>query len=144
MNDEPTMHPEELENARREGRPVSLSRLMRYDHVDHDLPIGSLVDVDIEIYSDRECGSFVRLRGQCRLVVIGLSRDCDGSPLYQLSDIPVEFPKNETLIVSRQWSQIKAIADYVSSGGGYGRDSLTPVGKVVKVYKTVGEYLFGD
>lgn len=144
-DNEPTIHPEELDRAKREGRPVLLSRLMRYDNVEHDLPIGSLVEVDIEQYQTRTCGSEVNLKGRCKLVVVGHTRDCDGEPLYELCDIPVRFPDNGvSLLADRQYHAIKAIASYISSGGGYGRSSLTPLNKIVKVYDNVGQYLFGD
>lgn len=50
MKQEPTYHPEELEKADKENRPVMIHRLFRYDHLQHNIPLGSLVEVEIKLY----------------------------------------------------------------------------------------------
>jgi len=57
----------------------------------HNVPLGAVVSYQAEVFSDsKPCK--VNLKGRCTLLVVGHMRDCDGSPLYVLSDLPVFFP----------------------------------------------------
>jgi hypothetical protein len=108
----------------------------------HTLPLGALVEVDVDHYNTRTCGSEVHLKGKCKLVVVGHGWDCDGTPLYQLADLPVKFPLGGAF---KQPSLVyRAVADYVTSGGGYSDRSLKDTGARVKMYEDVRTYLLGD
>lgn len=130
-------HPEEYDNAANEGRPILLSRLIRYDHLQHDIPLGSLVEVEITISNLSPSGSDVNLKGRCTLIVVGHKRDCDGTPLYQLSDIPVipaEMASNlQELMRQRFFSKLGNIL--------CSKDSLKAIGKTVELFESVSRWL---
>ena len=93
----------------------------------HLYPIGEVVEVDLDL-SQPGCddGIDINLKGVCTLYVTGHNRDCDGTPLYIISDIPVEYP-----ISSPSFSQerlvYRTLAKVVEHG--YGEESLRPVGR---------------
>lgn len=129
-----TYHPDEIKNAKRERRPVLLSRLFRYDHLTHQIPLGSLVEVDVKInegFADAE----INLTGTCKIYVVGHMRDCDGTPLYILSDLPVHYPRHN---FSREWFTYKAISHVYLTG--YSEESLKPTGKAVTLSKSIAEH----
>jgi hypothetical protein len=131
----PTVHSEEWENATKEGRPVLLSRLFRYDHLTHEIPLGSLVEVEIQIYQPGQGGSEVNLKGKCKLFVVGLNRDCDGTPLYTLSDLPVLAKDIKGF--SQDYLLYKTFSKVYDHG--YSVDSLKPTGEVAPLC-TMAEY----
>lgn len=53
---------------------------------EHKIPINSLVDVNIEEYYGDGAG----MAGKARLYVFAHTRDCDGTPLYTLSETPFQ------------------------------------------------------
>lgn len=120
---------------------VILSRLpeFRGDHLVHKIPIGALVEVEVQIYSTGTSGSEVDLKGKCKLVVIGHQRDCDGTPLYGLSNIPVEYPTGgltQEALVYNTFAKVRV--------DGYGEESLKWNGStVVPVYEHIHEWLRG-
>jgi len=132
---EPTYHPEEIQNAAKDGRPVLVSRLLRYDHLTHDIPLGSVVEVEIEKYSTREGGVEVNLKGLCKLYVVGKGRDCDGTPLYTVSDLPVL--SDGIRAFTDDYKLYKTISHVFEHG--YSARSLKPTGTVVKM-STMREY----
>lgn len=85
-------HPEEIENAKREGRPVSMARLFTAHHLKHEIPLGTLVEVEVEEYGTTSAGGEINLKGACKLFVVAHVRDCDGTPCYSLCDMPVVPP----------------------------------------------------
>lgn len=135
-----------------EGPRVSiLSRLkeLRSDHLDHEIPLGAVVQVDLsglvwschyldaggaETSRDRPCKHEVPIGpvGPClmSLIVVGHTRDCDGTPLYVVSTDPVLWPAE----IIRGWEQhqvYRRLARFFESG--YGRDSLTDTGHRIHV-----------
>lgn len=140
--DEPIYHPEELDDAKREGRPVLVSHLLTYHHLEHTLPLGAIVKCDIDLYNTHgqdDTKSEVNLKGTCTLYVVNHHRDCDGTPLYSLSDIPIKYPEGS--LFSQERMTYHALATYATKGGGYSIDSLTDTGKRIKLYENVREYL---
>lgn len=123
-NEDYIYHPEELESAEKEKRPILLSQLFRYDHLQHNIPLGSLVEVDIEVVQHGSDGVEVNLKGRCKLFVVRHHRDCDGTPLYVLSDIPVVVP---TQTFSDQWFKYQAIAQVYQTGINESRLKLLEV-----------------
>ena len=59
----------------------------------HNIPLGSLVEVEIQLY-DTCAEGIVDLHGICKLYVVSHDRDCDGSPLYTVSIAPIVYPDN--------------------------------------------------
>lgn len=131
-NDEHSYHPEEISNAEKEGRPVLLSRLYRHDHMKHNIPIGTIVSVDVKIdEEDAKRGTSIKLTGTCNLIVISHNRDCDGTPLYSVSDIPVRYP-------SEAGEHMKYAYFSKFHKHGYPESSLTPTtNKKIKLYSSV-------
>lgn len=126
---EPIHHPEEEENAAREGRPVSVARMFTYHHHEHEIPLGSLVEAEVKIYSGgyKEDRAEVNLKGTCKLYVVGHMRDCDGTPLYILSNIPVECPTmHGANTFSPYWCKYMAVAQVYETG--YNADNLKVLG----------------
>ena len=101
----------------------------------HDLPIGTLVDVKYETWFGKGACDKV----QARLWIVSHDRDCDGTPLYSLSQhknfiyegakivLPLgfwgkDFEEQETVlredITRNMLNNIKS---------GFARESLTPV-----------------
>lgn len=104
----------------------------------HKYPIGSVVEYDVSIYtSDPNCE--VSLKGLCTLLVVGHQRDCDGSPLYALSDIAVEYPFGGSFLLLAKY---KFFATCVQTG--VCEEHLNPTGKKVKVDKDLGRWACGS
>lgn len=100
----------------------------------HSFPLGTLVETDIEL-SSNSTPALVDLKGRCRLYVVAHSRDCDGTPLYSLSDIPVLYPTGDKF--SREALVYKALATLVQHG--YSEESLVVVAQE-RIYATMAEY----
>ncbi|MDE1834754.1 MAG: hypothetical protein KGH64_05455 [Candidatus Micrarchaeota archaeon] len=136
-NKEPTFNKEALEQGEREGL-VMMSRVFRYDHLKHEIPLGSLVEAEVSLYHSDPNGAEVFLNGKCKLYVIGHHRDCDGTPLYSLCDMPVASPRDS---FSTAWIQLKSFSHVFQHG--YSEEQLTPTGKVVTLYADVHSYMKG-
>jgi hypothetical protein len=74
----------------------------------HAIPVGALV----EIRSDPECPSAM---AGVRLFVVMHSRDCDGTPLYELCADPRDTVQANPRLRNARWY------------GGYGEESLTVI-----------------
>lgn len=118
-------------------RPVNMAEMCRYDHVKHSIPLGSLVEVDVEEYaSHTHTGVQIELKGKCRLIVVEHPRDCDGTPLYTLSDIPV---RSEGLtIYPPEWVRYKTFSKFWESG--YRAERLKPTDKIIPLYDNLQSY----
>lgn len=101
----------------------------------HSIPIGSVVDLkwdhgcaSLNIHKDRE-GKEVALsvNGTIRLIVVGHHRDCDGTPLYVLSDIPVKL-QDWTF---REYMHYRMWSHFVTHGWSSGR--LTGIGRTIRI-----------
>lgn len=103
----------------------------------HKYELGTVVDVDVEIYAPSGDDVEVALTGSCRLIVVGHTRDCDQAPLYVLSDLGVEYPME-----GGTFSQAKMAYKYVANlvEFGYGEDDLRPTGKSVALKKNMREW----
>jgi len=91
----------------------------------HKIPLGTIVEVEMELYSTScEERIEVDLRGKCRLYVVGHLRDCDGTPLYAVSDIPVKYP-----VDARTFSHERMVYDAIAKviEYGYGEEVLRPI-----------------
>lgn len=138
MSEDYTYHPEEYENAQKEERPVFVSRLFRYDHLSHKIPLGAIVEVNVKIYSDcPSVGTELKLTGRCKLMVVKHHRDCDGTPLYVLSDIPVVSPEMKDGDI---FGKYKIFSKYF--GSGYSEESLTFTGEVKKLYNNLHDWAY--
>lgn len=92
----------------------------------HTYQLGDIVEVDLDLTQPgSEEGIEICLQGTCRLFVVGHMRDCDETPLYVISDIPVKFPL-DSLSFSRERLVYRTLAKVVESG--YSEDSLRPTG----------------
>lgn len=102
--------------------------------IEHDIPIGTLVEITYKSDYEEENESKYGLR----LFVVNHSRDCDGTPLYDMSfdqKAFKEFQETETKIKNRDFenSMDEALIRWMHqrSGGAilrhYGRESLKVV-----------------
>lgn len=130
---EPIFHPEEEDDAAHEGRPVSLAKMFTYHHHKHEIKLGSLVEVDIKIYmggrldENGNPGPEVNIEGKCKLYVVKLTRDCDGTPLYNLCNLPVLHPTNHGHTdYSKESMTYEALAKIYERG--YSASSLKVIG----------------
>jgi len=104
--------------------------------------LGAIVKVTLDLYYpgyQQSDGVEVNLKGKCTLYVVGHMRDCDGTPLYILSDIPVVYPVDEPML-----SQQKLLYDTYSHvmEHGYGEDSLKATGRHRSLFPTLKAWLF--
>ena len=76
------MHGEESDRPTRESNSPR----------EHRYRIGDLVDVTISIDESTDGHSHLQLSGRGRMYVVSCHHDCDGEPLYSLSDVPVTIP----------------------------------------------------
>ncbi len=67
------------------GEMIILTRLaeFRKDHLDHNIPLGAIVKYKTNSHGE------IGITGIVKLYVIAHTRDCDGEPLYKLSDYPM-------------------------------------------------------
>lgn len=106
--------------------------------VNHKIPLGSLVKVKIDIY-DRSFDipqQELHLSGECTLWVVSQMRDCDGSVLYGVSNIPVIPPENP---FTHEWLKYAAFTKIWESG--YSEESLSPTGIVKDLHRSIASYL---
>jgi hypothetical protein len=108
--------------------------------VSHAYDLGTVVEVDVEIDQPGhgKKSTEITLKGTCRLIVVGHIRDCDMTPLYILSDLPVRYPLDDLT-----FSQPKLVYRYLATliESGYGEDSLRPTGGRVLLKDTVQQWL---
>lgn len=105
-------------------------------NIKHKFVVGDLVEADITIYNERD-GSYLELKGKCKLFVVMCARDCDGTPLYCLADIPVVYP-SEAKIFSNDYMVYHTFAKICQHG--YSENNLKHVGQAQKMYSNVKEY----
>lgn len=126
-NNAPTHHPEEISDAERENRPVRVTRLFRYDHINHKIPLGTLVEVDIKINEEERVSATLKsevcLTGRCKLFVVQQFRDCDGTPLYGLSLANVSPPEGSDMQAKMLYETFTRFYKH-----GYNEESLKPIG----------------
>lgn len=108
----------------------------------HNIELGTVVQVELNMYSgglpNELNRHFFEFKTTCRLYVVSHDRDCDGTPLYGLSDLPVKYPEGSRF--SREALAYGALAKFNECGFGEAR--LLPVGKVDNFYNSLQE-LFG-
>jgi hypothetical protein len=106
----------------------------------HECALGDVVEIDFSLHypRDQEFGVEVNLEGMCRLYIVAHQRDCDGTPLYMLSDIPVLYPK-ETPLWSHQRLLYRSMAHVVEHG--YGEGSIKKTGKHAELYPSISAWL---
>lgn len=103
----------------------------------HSVPLGTKVEVsDVVLtafFSDE-----INIPGPIQLLVVGHTRDCDGTPLYILSDISVRYPSQEppysraTLLFHRTSTLVLH---------NYPEESLSVLGDPVKLTETIEDLL---
>ncbi len=105
--------------------------------LNHNIPLGQVVEVEIETHSSLVVGD-TGIKGMARLFVVKHDRDCDGTPLYGLSNYPITYHQNSFL--SREWQLYHSVCMYFS---GYSEESLKVIEgvKVEKLYDNVMNYL---
>lgn len=107
----------------------------------HEFELGEIVEVDVDhdwpgsVEGD---GILVKLSGRCRLYVVGHMRDCDGTPIYMLSDLPVRFPMESAAFAIERLTY-KYLAHTLESG--YSGDALTKTGSTRALYPTLRQYI---
>lgn len=109
-------------------------RTIRENNLDkeHLYQIGEVVEVDLDLSRPgHDDGIDINLKGICTLYVVGHGRDCDGAPLYSISDIPVEFPDG-TSSFSHEKLVYRTLAKVVEHG--YSEEALRPVGRRRELY----------
>lgn len=107
----------------------------------HTIPLGALVEVEnlrISTGYEEEGQPLLTMKGWGRLYVTRHGRDCDGTPLYGLCDLPVPYPERS---LSKEWTQVKAFSHFMDFG--YSEESLKPTGHVKKLM-SLHDYFFGD
>lgn len=104
--------------------------------IKHQFNLGDLVEVDVTIYSESN-GCYVDLKGKCKLFVVLQGRDCDGTPLYCLSDIPVVYPSDSKVFSHEQmaYNTVAKVCEH-----GYSEDNLKHVGHAKQMYPNIKEY----
>jgi hypothetical protein len=107
----------------------------------HNIPIGSIVEVYVNVehqnatYPDVQ----VNLSGKCNLIVVGHTRDCDGTPLYTVADIPYA-PLGMKYSKQREELLVESFAHCVKVG--YAEEDLKDTGnKVSTVFTNAREYI---
>jgi hypothetical protein len=103
----------------------------------HQYPLGTLVKVEATIYSNIGAAK-VDMKGECILYVVHHTRDCDGTPLYCLSDIPVRYPDHVPM-----WHTQKLLYEVVSNIflRNYGEDSMTKESDGCGLKANLSDYL---
>lgn len=84
----------------------------------HELQIHQLVEVKTDQWFGPDGGS-IKIHG--RLWVSGYTRDCDGTPLYYLTDrkdVELEFRPGKTAAQDIFMKVPKWLRDYIQEGGG--------------------------
>lgn len=104
----------------------------------HMIPLGALVVVNISIEEENDESS-VRLAGTCILYVVGHMKDCDGTPLYQISDIPVAAPTSGPF--SDEYMLYRTISTLYRIGYDASQLEWVDSKPCAKLYKSVSEYL---
>jgi hypothetical protein len=91
--------------------------------------IGDIVELDVDFsrpgYTE---GIEVNLTGRCKLYVVSQTVDCDGAPMYTVSDLPVIYPTDPALPPdARVFLMYHKLATVVDAG--VAEDRLQPTGK---------------
>lgn len=81
----------EIPEDAREGNFILVSRIFRHDDESHNIPLGTLVRIELDEYVDEENPGF---KGTFTGFVISHDRDCDGTPLYSIAYSPIGYPEN--------------------------------------------------
>ena len=102
----------------------------------HNIPIGALVEVKYDKYhGDGACEKV-----HARLWVVKHGRDCDGTPLYRLSKVPLSVRETDIqIILDNQWriSGDKAANIFHGSEGGFTEEDLTVIEVTEEIKKGV-------
>lgn len=101
--------------------------------IPHNIPLGAIVETDFE------CGGAwgVSFKGTGTFYVVLHHRDCDGTPLYGLSEIPVGYPAGSAF--GEEWRAYKVMSRLTLLG--YPEGSLRATGQVAeKFYKDFYEF----
>ena len=117
--------------------------------IQHKIPLGALVEVEVEIYSpgwstsedlpaEDLRRSEVNLKGACRLYVVSHTRDCDGSPLYTVSDLPVVYDYSQQTYYSKSALLHRSVAKVLESG--YSEEGLKPTGHQITLCQNMKEF----
>ena len=89
----------------------------------HKIPVGTLVEVKLDSwYGDGAC-----MKAHARLYVVTHNRDCDGTPLYCLSEKKREWFEHFGIDFNSH-SSMRQIDVYCKFyDGGFAEESLTPI-----------------
>jgi hypothetical protein len=125
------------------GRTIRENNLM----VAHKFPLGTLVKITgkehFDEHGDPDATDKPYLPPRpngARLYVVEHLRDCDGTPLYRLSLIPVVYP--HTNAFTQEALAYRAIAQFC--GHGYGEDGLADTGHSVTLHPDLHTMFFRD
>lgn len=113
----------------------------RRDYEQHTIPLGQVVDVEIDTtlncIAERVMDPVTKMqkvvgqeivlsiKGTARLIVVGHGRDCDGEPLYHLANRAIALPHHESPQYLRQRFEYGKWAEQIHIN--YGISSLTVV-----------------
>lgn len=114
------------------GRPIRENNMLK----EHKFRIGDIVNTFVEINHSRDERTSVQLSGYCKLFVVGCHRDCDGTPLYTLADIPVVMPsmvRAEELMKYVLFSKLQLPS--------VGEDGLAWTGVHSRIFDSVQEWM---
>ncbi len=114
---------------------IVLTRLaeFRKDHLDHNIPLGAIVEYSIN-------NEGIGITGTARLYVIAHTRDCDGEPLYRLSDSPIgQEGEDNSFCEMARWRKVFANITF----RGIGEEQLTVIDPMpkTKFWKNAKEHL---
>lgn len=94
----------------------------------HNIPLGSVVKLSFKNNFGVCLGTpdeiDLEFEGTCMAVVVEHTRDCDGTPLYNLATSSIIPPSNK-----RDMPLYNYLARQFFSG--YGEDRLIPIGKII-------------
>ena len=81
------------------------------------IPLGSIVELDLDLSSPEEDGVFVELKGRASLYVVGCHPDttATGDRIYILSDLPVVFPEEDDPEEDGWFDTAKMVYCYIAS-----------------------------
>lgn len=103
--------------------------------------LGDVVNIDLELfYPGVQDGIEVNLKGRCCLYVVGYMHDSEGSPIYVLSDIPVEYPVDDALPADTPPAKLqyhfRARVEY-----GHGETSVSRTGRHRELFSSIDAWL---
>jgi len=116
---------------------------------EHKYPIGEIVEVTMGFGIGWSCDGIVKddegkeiclglKEGTVVLYVVDHQRDCDGTPLYSLSDLKCKYPSYAKTF-SEEWKCYRSFCNHFYHG--IGEEDLKPVGHRITLYNTFQEYM---